>query len=142
MISITGSPFTNLSQKYNLKNVVGAIVHNCGAFWPYRLITRIWAQLLDKHSSRFSIETKTPVTDISYKKEPDTDFPYILTTPRGTVRATRVIYATNGYTGHLLPKLRGTIFPLRGTMSSQQAPELFGRYRARMELLKSATPRL
>ena len=103
-------------------------MHGCGAFWPYRLITRIWAQLLEQHGSRFSIETNTPVTSIEYRPEPDADLPYILTTPRGTVRAAKVIYATNGYTGHLLPELRGAIFPFRGTMSTQAAPQLFGRH--------------
>jgi glycine/D-amino acid oxidase-like deaminating enzyme len=84
--------------------------------------------LLEEHGSRFSIETKTPVTEVSFQPEPDEDFPYVLTTPRGTIRASKVIYATNGYTGHLLPKLRGAIFPLRGTMSTQKTPEKFGRY--------------
>lgn len=58
----------------------------------------------------------------------DSEYPYILRTPRGMVRAAHIVHATNGYTGHLLPKLRGAIFPLRGTMSTQQPPRSFGNF--------------
>ncbi|KAF2106384.1 FAD dependent oxidoreductase [Lophiotrema nucula] len=114
--------------KYNVKESFGAIIFNCGAFWPYRLITAIWAQLRSQHSTRLSIETKTPITAISIDSQSDSKYPYVLTTPRGTVRAAQVIHATNGYTGHLLPKLRGAIFPVRGTMSTQKPPAAFGNF--------------
>ena len=52
----------------------------------------------------------------------------MLCTPRGSVRAKRVVYATNGFSGHLLPQLRGCIFPFRGTMSTQKATHEFGRH--------------
>jgi glycine/D-amino acid oxidase-like deaminating enzyme len=97
-----------------------------GAFWPYRLITRVWGQLLDQYSSRLSVETKTPVKEITYDKDAGGEYPYALHTPRGIVRAKKVIHATNGYTGHLLPELRGKIYPLRGTMSTQKSTPEFG----------------
>ena len=115
-------------QRYNIKGVTGAIVSNAGAFWPYRLITKIWTQLYDQHSPSLSIETKTPVTAIHYEPKTNSKYPYILKTPRGTVRSSRVVHATNGHAGHLLPKLRGKIFPLRGTMSTQKGPLEFGRF--------------
>ncbi|RMZ82504.1 hypothetical protein DV737_g1992, partial [Chaetothyriales sp. CBS 132003] len=113
--------------RFNVKCGGGAIIAPNGAFWPYRLITLLWSQLYDKYRSRLAIETHTPVTAIAYEAKTNPEHPYILTTPRGVVRATKIIHATNGYTGHLLPKLRGKIFPLRGTMSTQKAPAEFGR---------------
>ncbi|KAL1981973.1 hypothetical protein VTN96DRAFT_1939 [Rasamsonia emersonii] len=111
-------------QKYNFRDVVGAVEQRgAGALWPYRLITEIFAHLLKKHSGRFSIETSTPVTAISYDAE--TQYPYVLTTPRGIVRAAKVIHCTNGFATHLLPGLSGKIFPLRGTMSTQAAGPSF-----------------
>lgn len=101
---------------------------NNGAFWPYRLITRVWAQLYAKYRSRLSIETNTPVASISHDPSTNSTHPYILHTPRGIIRATKIIHATNGYTGHLVPELRGKIYPLRGTMSTQKAPAEFGRH--------------
>lgn len=105
---------------------VGAILFNNGAFWPYRLITGIWAQLLEQYQSRLLLETNTPVTQITYDPATSPKHPYVLQTPRGSVRASEIIHATNGYAGHLLPELRGKIFPVRGTMSTQKAPEDFG----------------
>ncbi|KAK4939267.1 hypothetical protein LTR10_020464 [Elasticomyces elasticus] len=114
--------------KYNMRAAAGAMITSCGAFWPYRLITRLWAHLYAKYRERLSIETKTPVTKITYDPATNSTHPYVLHTPRGLVRASRIIHATNGYTGHLVPGLRGNIYPLRGTMSTQKAPPEFGRH--------------
>lgn len=46
-------------------------------------------------------------------------FPYTLHTPRGPVRAKNIVHCTNGYSGHLLPALRGRIYPFKGTMTVQ-----------------------
>jgi glycine/D-amino acid oxidase-like deaminating enzyme len=92
-----------------------------GAFWPYRLITRIFARLLEQYTDRFTIETDTPVSKVDLDPSSDPEHPYILTTSRGKVRASKVIYCSNGWTGHLLPRLQGKIFPVRGTMSVQKA---------------------
>lgn len=111
-----------------MRAAAGAIVCPNGAFWPYRLITHTWEQLCSQYKSHLSIETRTPVTEIGYDVGTDHTHPYILHTPRGIVRASKVIHATNGYTGHLLPQLRGKIYPLRGTMSTQKSTPAFGNH--------------
>ncbi len=110
-----------------MRAAAGAIVLPNGAFWPYRLITGLWGQLYAQRRSRLAIETHTPVTQVQYDAGTDPTHPYVLHTPRGVVRAAKVIHATNGHAGHLLPRLRGTIFPVRGTMSTQKATPEFGR---------------
>lgn len=115
-------------QRYNVKNIAGCIVFDNGAFWPYRLITRLWAQLLTTHATQLSIETNTPATSITFSPDPTSTHPYTITTPRGALRAKHIIHATNGYTGHLLPSLRGKIHPLRGTMSTQVSTQAFGHH--------------
>jgi glycine/D-amino acid oxidase-like deaminating enzyme len=115
---------TYITQRYNLKAPAGGIIHSMGACWPYRLITTVWSDLLAKYSNQISIETNTPVTEVSYSPESKA---YKITTPRGEVEVQNVIYATNGYTTHLLPSLAGCIFPLRGTMSVHRPPAAFGR---------------
>ena len=67
------------------------------------------------------------MTKITYDASNETH-PYILATPRGVVRASKVLHATNGYSGHLLPGLRGKIYPLRGTMSTQKPTDAFGQH--------------
>lgn len=111
-----------------MRAAAGAVVCPNGAFWPYRLITHTWERLYSLYRSRFSIETRTPVTEILYDISTDRAHPYVLHTPRGIVRASKVIHATNGYTGHLLPQLRGKIYALRGTMSTQRSTPAFGHH--------------
>lgn len=114
-----------------MKNITGAHSHPSRVFWPYRLITNLFARLLERYPERFSIETRTPVTSIAVsasQKEHDADaaYPYILTTPRGVVRAAKVFHCTSGFTGHLLPALRGPIFPCRLHMMTADPEPEFG----------------
>ena len=102
-----------------MKDAVGVITNSAGAFWPYRLVTGLFSRLLDKYGDRFALETNTPVTSIEHDVASDSQYPYVLHTSRGIIRATNVIHCANGYTGHLLPNMRGKIWPLRGTMSTQ-----------------------
>lgn len=82
--------------------------------WPYRVVAKVFEALLAKYPDRLSIETNTPVTGVEQANDS-----YTVSTPRGKMRARKIIYATNGYTGHLLPNLRGFLFPVRGTMTVQ-----------------------
>ncbi|KAJ5688791.1 hypothetical protein N7462_003183 [Penicillium macrosclerotiorum] len=104
--------------KYKFNESAGACEQPAGAIWPYRLITGLFAKMLHENPSRFSIDTNTPVTSVTYNSESPL-YPYKLTTPRGIVHAGQVVYCTNGFTSHLLPRLRGKVFPFRGTMSAQ-----------------------
>lgn len=74
--------------------------------------------MLHEYGERFTLETSTAAKSIDYRNgEP---FPYHITTSRGVIRANKVIHCTNGFAGHVLPNLIGTIYPSRGTMSSQK----------------------
>lgn len=46
-------------------------------------------------------------------------------TPRGTILARHVIHCTNAHVGHLVPGLRGRIYPVRGQMSAQTPGDKF-----------------
>lgn len=126
--------------QYNLKNILGAIAFDNGAFWPYRLVTRLWAALLASHPTQLSIETTTPATSITHS--PTSAHPYTITTPRGPLSTKHIIHATNGYAGHLLPSLRGKIHPLRGTMSTQTASPAFGHHGATRSWSIKGAPRI
>lgn len=108
-----------------MKNIAGAFITKSRVFWPYRLVTGLFQRLLKQYPQRFSIETDTPVTSVKVSPE-DSAYPYLLTTPRGVIRAAKVFHCTNGFTGHLLPKLRGPIFPCRLTMSCSEPGPQFG----------------
>lgn len=121
-----------LNEDWGLIDVVGGYAQKAGALWPYRMCTEIFADLLKKYPDRLAIETHTPATSVDDDPSSSTRR-YTITTPRGSIKADRVVYCTNGYTGHLLPLLRGKIHPCRGHMTTQAVPEHFpshGGYRS------------
>ena len=68
--------------------------------------------------ARLDLFTQTPCTGIT---PPSTVTPYYtVQTPRFTITAQHIIHATNGWTSHLLPGLRGKIIPVRGLMTAQR----------------------
>ncbi|CAG9984216.1 unnamed protein product [Clonostachys byssicola] len=105
---------------YSYANGVGFMKqHGAAALSAYRLVTAVWRQILDKHPNSITLETETPVLSVEPETWQGKDV-YQLTTPRGTIRASKVIHCTNGYAANLLPNLVGKLYPLRGTMSEQQ----------------------
>ncbi|KAJ3464871.1 hypothetical protein MRS44_009657 [Fusarium solani] len=103
----------------HLKGAVGAFRFPAGVVSPYRLVTNTFKNLLATNSDRFTIETRTPVTAVRYDPRGNAQYPYIISTPRGSVCAGQVLHCTNGYTGHLNAGLRGPMYPYRGAMSAQ-----------------------
>lgn len=65
-----------------------------------------------------NLQTETPVLDIEYVGKGEDGQPEtIIRTSRGSVRARKVVFATNAYTAGLLPQYRGVITPYKGTAS-------------------------
>ena len=105
-------------QKFGVNGQVkGALSYRSGALWPYRLVTCVWKKLLEEFSNQLSIETSTPVQRIELSTSPD--FPYSVTTSRGTIQARHVVHATNAFAPQLVPGLRGKATGIRAHMSSQ-----------------------
>lgn len=87
-------------------------------------MTALYASLLSKYSATFTIETRTPVTDIQI--DPcNPDRPFTVHTPRGAINAAHIIHATDAFAANLLPGLKGKIFPVRGHMTAQEPGTLF-----------------
>ncbi|RFN53481.1 FAD dependent oxidoreductase superfamily protein [Fusarium flagelliforme] len=107
----------DVPERWNIKGASGAVEHDAGAIWPYRLLTGIYERLLARYPDRLAIETHTPVTQVKFLHDTDSDYPYLVKTPRGAIKAKKVIHCTNGHASHLLPQLAGRIYPFRGTMS-------------------------
>lgn len=62
-----------------------------------------------------NLQTNTPVLEIS--ETADEEGYWTLTTPRGVTKAKKVLFATNGYTGGVLPQYRDKIIPVRGVVA-------------------------
>jgi glycine/D-amino acid oxidase-like deaminating enzyme len=116
-----------LCQVFNFANAVGAVAQTgVAALWPYRLLTAVLASLTKEFSDRFSLETNTPVLSVQVQND-TLEYPYLVRTSRGFIRAKHVIHCTNGYSSHLIPGLVGNLYPLRGTMSTQKLGPRFPR---------------
>lgn len=114
-----------------MSGVAGIAVEQSGAVWPYRMITSIFAHLLSTYPTRFTIETHTPATNITLvnpnpsPSAPVSAYKYAISTPRGTIHTNQIVHCTNGHAAHLLPHLRGKLYPVRGHMSVQRPGNLF-----------------
>lgn len=93
-----------------------------GSLWPYRLLTPILSRLLLSHPNHFTLDTSTPAVSISSPTSSHPDH-YLVSTPRGNILTRHIVHATNSHASHLLPGLRGLVFPVRGHMSAQQPTE-------------------
>ncbi|KAE8357496.1 FAD dependent oxidoreductase [Aspergillus caelatus] len=110
-----------VKESYGIHGVAGAIKFAAGALSPYRFIMKIWETLLARYPDNLTVEAHTPATNVTQVPicSPDHKYRYRVHTPRGVIRTANVIYATNAYTGHLLPTIRGHIWPFRETMTVQ-----------------------
>ncbi|KAI9925653.1 hypothetical protein ASPWEDRAFT_173325 [Aspergillus wentii DTO 134E9] len=107
----------DIPTEFHLPHAYGIISGPAGALWPYKYITGIFAHLQHQFPNNLSIETNTPVTDITKTSNPT--HPYTLTTPRGAIRTRHIIHCTNAHAARLIPDLKGRIYPIRGQMSAQ-----------------------
>ncbi|KAF9054154.1 FAD dependent oxidoreductase [Panaeolus papilionaceus] len=93
---------------------IGLISKPGAAIHPYRFVTSILSKLLSNHSN-FQIFTNTPCTYIDSNPAC-----YMITTPRGQIKAQHIIHATNAWSSHLVPGMRKKIVPTRLHMSAQR----------------------
>ncbi|KAJ2971325.1 hypothetical protein NUW58_g9447 [Xylaria curta] len=95
------------------EGVCGGVSYEAGSINAYKFTIGVLMLCLEKG---LNLQTNTPVTSVSRLSEGG----YQVGTPRGTIRARRVVMATNGYTAHLLKRFQGVIVPLRGHVTAQR----------------------
>jgi len=67
-----------------------------------------------------NLQTNTLVQHVS--ETTGGDYPWIVQTTRGPIRAKSVIFASNGYTSAIAPEYQGKILPVRGICSHIVVP--------------------
>ncbi|PYI09232.1 FAD dependent oxidoreductase superfamily [Aspergillus sclerotiicarbonarius CBS 121057] len=82
------------------------------SLWPYNLVTSLISRVLELGGQLY---TGTRVTSVEGSSQTT------LITSRGTLTAEKTIFATNAYTGALLPEYEGVITPIKG-QNSHLAP--------------------
>lgn len=99
-------------QLSGVKGVKGCFSYTAGHVWPYKLIIGLLSKALD---AGVNLQTNTPVEKVT--KTPDSEGYLTITTPRGDMRAAKIVYATNAYTSSILPEFTDKIVPVRGICS-------------------------
>jgi len=94
-----------------VRGAAGARSVPAASLWPYKFVTQLMSKIVD----RVNLQTHTMVKFVSEKK--DADGFYAIHTARGTMRARKVVFASNAYTAGLLPFMESVITPYRGTAS-------------------------
>ena len=95
-----------------ISGVKGALVafsYTAGSIWPYKMVSHLLQRCLRWGAN---LQTNTPVLGIS--SSPTSDGRWILNTPRGEIRAKKVVIASNAYVPALLPEFGDKITPARG----------------------------
>lgn len=98
-------------QVTSLKGAKGALSVPICSFWPYKFVSQLLAGLVEKGS--VNLQTSTPVTSVS--QHPENPSSSLIKTPRGSLRAKKVVFATNAYTAGICPQYQNIIVPVRGT---------------------------
>lgn len=116
-----------VEQVTSMKGAKGAFSSPACSLWPYKFVSQLLAKLIGK--GVINLQTNTPVSSISST----VDGANQIYTSRGTVRAKKLIFATNGYTAGLCPDYLEKIIPVRGTCthlvpSNPVAPHLSHTY--------------
>ncbi|KAL3465853.1 FAD dependent oxidoreductase-domain-containing protein [Aspergillus heterothallicus] len=99
-------------QKYaekisGVKGAKACISYTAGSLWPYKFVLGLLSKIAD--SPLVNVQATTPVTSVTTE-----DGVQIVSTSRGSIRASKVVYTTNAYTAALLPEYSANIVPCRG----------------------------
>ncbi|RDL41850.1 FAD protein [Venustampulla echinocandica] len=97
------------------ESVKGAVSYEAGSIHASKFVYGVLKLCLGDGSMR--LFTNTPATKI--EKAADNAC-WAVHTPRGIIRARRVVLATNAYTSFLCDKFHGSIVPLRGQVTAQR----------------------
>ncbi|KAK4151523.1 FAD dependent oxidoreductase [Chaetomidium leptoderma] len=96
--------------------VQGGVGYFAGSLSAYKFGVGVLRLCLGKG---LNLQTGTPVGGLNKEKEEEGGL-WAVETPRGTVRAKRVVLATNGYTAAVWPPFQGVVVPLRGQVTAQR----------------------
>ena len=106
-------------KKFLCPGAVGAFGYAAGSLSAYDFTIGVLKLCLKKG---LKLQTNTPVQSIHQSSASGSNgkTSYTVSTPRGLIKTSNLILATNGYTAHLLPQMQGVIVPLHGQVIAQR----------------------
>lgn len=96
-------------QVSGVKGALRCITYQAGHIWPYKFVLHLLNRSVEQGAKLY---THNPVQSVS--SERDSSGRWTVNTPRGTVKARFVVFASNAYTSAISPMYRDKIIPVRG----------------------------
>lgn len=102
-----------------VKDVKASATYEAASLDPYKLILGLLQRVLEigKH---VNMQTNTPVTAV---REDTVNEVWIVDTPRGSIKAQKIVHASNAYVSTLLPEYAKSVIPCRGICTYVAVPE-------------------
>lgn len=105
-------------QVSGVKGALAAFTFTAASVWPYKLVSHLLRRCLQWGAN---LQANTPATAISGST--DADGRLTVATPRGEVKARKIVVATNAYTSTLLAEFNDKITPARGIACRIAVPD-------------------
>jgi len=109
-VHFTGKKYAE--QISGVKGAKGCFSFTAGHMWPYKFVMHLLDLVVSKG---VNLQTNTLVTKIA--ETPNGDGSWTVTTERGSIRAKKVVLASNGYVAGVAPQYSEKIVPSRGICS-------------------------
>ncbi|KAI1108502.1 FAD dependent oxidoreductase [Nemania sp. NC0429] len=103
------------------RGAVALYAFSSAVIWPYKMVMHLLEAAVE---AGINLQTHTMVHAVS--PEADSEGYWTLNTTRGAVKARRIVFASNGYTGGLLAEYADAISPSRGTCARVKATAVGG----------------
>jgi glycine/D-amino acid oxidase-like deaminating enzyme len=84
------------------------------------MVHSLLGKLLERNSG-LNVQANTPVNSVS--ESMDASGKWTVETPRGAIKAAKIVHATNAYTSQILPEYTRSITPIRGICSHIDSPQ-------------------
>ena len=102
-----------------VKDAKGCFSFTAAHLWPYKFILHLLGFAVAKG---LNLQTHTLVTHVT--STADGHGYHTVTTPRGSIKARKIVFASNGFTAGLLPEYSRKIVPCRGICCRIVTPDL------------------
>ncbi|ETN36629.1 uncharacterized protein HMPREF1541_08907 [Cyphellophora europaea CBS 101466] len=118
MKDVAYTPKKDAERVSGVKGAQAAFSFTAAHVWPRKMVHQLLEKLIDQG---LQVYAHTPVTEISSTR--DERGRWTVTTPRGTIKAKKVVVCTNAYTSSVLRQYKGKIVPVRGVCSHISSPK-------------------
>lgn len=118
MKDVAYTPKEHAERISGIKGAQAAFSFTAAHLWPRKMVHQLLEKLIGQG---LQVHAHTPVHELSSTR--DEKGRWTVTTPRGTIKAKKVVVCTNAYTSSILPQYKHKIIPVRGVCSHISSPK-------------------